>query len=244
MRVLVISDIHANLEALETVLTDARGSYDTVWCLGDTVGYGPQPDECLTLIRQTATVCVVGNHDWAALAKMDAEDFNPEAKRAVLWTRSQIGAENRAWLESLPSAPVVSEGFTITHASPRDPIWEYVTYTSTAHDNLMSFGTRFCLVGHTHVPALFVYPSGERMRILQPEPGQRVELLPAWRGLLNPGSVGQPRDGDRRAAYVILDTGGYTWEQHRVEYPIETTQRRMRTAGLPERLINRLAYGQ
>jgi predicted phosphodiesterase len=245
MRVLIISDIHANLVALETVLADAKGSFDLIWCLGDTVGYGPQPDDCVSLVREMAAMTVVGNHDWAALGRMDAEDFNPEARRAVLWTRGQISAENMTWLSELPSTPVECEGFTLTHASPRDPIWEYVTYMSVAHENLKNFSTGFCLVGHTHVPALFVYPGREsRVRIIQPEPNKPLELLPDWRGILNPGSVGQPRDADRRAAYAILDTEQGTWEQRRVEYAIETTQARMRAANLPERLINRLAYGQ
>lgn len=245
MRVLILSDIHANLVALEAVLEDARDRYDVVWCLGDTVGYGPQPDDCLARVREIAGVSVVGNHDWAALARMDAEDFNPEARRAVLWTRNQVSAENLAWLGGLPSTPVESEGYTLTHASPRDPIWEYVTYMSIASENLKHFTTSFCLVGHTHVPALFIHSGGDaRVRIMQPEANQAIELQPGWRGILNPGSTGQPRDGDRRAAYAILDTERGTWEQRRVEYAIEVTQSRMRAAGLPERLINRLAYGQ
>lgn len=245
MRVLVISDVHANLVALEAVLADAQGQYDRVWCLGDMVGYGPQPDECVSRIRELGALSVVGNHDWAALGRMDAEDFNPEARRAVLWTRDHIGVDNLAWLGQLPAMPVESEGYTLTHASPRDPIWEYVIYLSVAHENLKHFSTSFCLVGHTHVPVVLVSAGGEsRVRALETAAGQPLALAPGWRGILNPGSVGQPRDGDRRAAYALLDPAAMLWEPRRVEYNIETTQARMRAAGLPERLINRLAYGQ
>lgn len=245
MRVLILSDIHANLSALEAVLQDATGRYDAVWCLGDTVGYGPQPDDCVSQVRSLNAVCVVGNHDWAALDRMDAEAFNPEARRAVLWTRKQISADNLAWLGALSSTPVEAEGYTLTHASPRDPIWEYVTYLTVAGENLSHFNTRFCLVGHTHIPVLLVSVAGEkRMRVVSAQPGTPVELEKNWRGILNPGSVGQPRDADRRSAYAILDIDKGTWELRRVEYAIETTQARMRAAGLPERLINRLSYGQ
>lgn len=245
MRVLVLSDIHANLAALDAVLADAKEfDYETVWCLGDTVGYGPEPDECITRIRLLGAVTVAGNHDWAALGRMEVDDFNPEARRAVLWTRDNIGAENLAWLSSLPSQPLVQGEFTLTHGSPRDPVWEYVLYPSTATANLAFFPTPFCLVGHTHVPALYVAQSeDQKASLLRPTFGKPMPLRAGTRAILNPGSVGQPRDNDRRTAYAILDTDALTWLPRRVAYPIEITQAHMRAAGLPERLINRLAFG-
>lgn len=244
MRVLVLSDIHANLTALEAVLEDAQGDYDAVWCLGDTVGYGPEPDECVERVRDLGATTVIGNHDWAALGRMDVEDFNPEARRAVMWTREQLSEGGLAWLAALPSQPIEVEKFTLTHASPRDPIWEYVLYPSVASANFEHFTTPFCLVGHTHVPALHVMVQSEsKLRLLAPTFGTGMPLKEDWRVILNPGSVGQPRDNDRRAAYALLDTDAVVWEPRRVDYLIEVTQNRMRQAGLPERLINRLAFG-
>lgn len=244
MRVLVLSDIHANLAALEAVLRDAAGGYDAVWCLGDTVGYGPEPDECIARIRALEAVTVVGNHDWAVLDRADVNDFNPEARRAVAWTRRNLSAESLAWLSELSNAPIVSGDYTLTHGSPRDPVWEYILQATIATANFAHFGSRFCLVGHTHVPALHVLTAGEpRARVLTPQVGQPIELRDGWRVIMNPGSVGQPRDNDPRAAYALLDTDVGRWTMRRAAYPIEVTQAHMRSAGLPERLINRLAYG-
>ena len=244
MRVLVISDVHANLAALNAVFEDAAGHYEAIWCLGDTVGYGPEPDECVARIRELGATAVVGNHDWAALNRMDVDDFNPEARRAVLWTRDHISAENLAWLGNLPSQPLVQGDFTLTHGSPRDPVWEYILYPSTALANYPHFATRFCLVGHTHIPMLYVTAGQDhKVRALTPTFGKRIALGHDWRIILNPGSVGQPRDNDARSAYALLDTEQGTWEARRVAYPIEVTQAHMRAAELPERLINRLAFG-
>lgn len=244
MRVLVLSDIHANLAALEAVLSDAAGEYDTVWCLGDTVGYGPEPDECVGRIRELAALTVVGNHDWAVLERVDVSDFNPAARRAVVWTRDHLSAESIAWLKALPDQPIVSGDYTLTHGSPRDPVWEYILQSTVATSNFSHFGTRFCLVGHTHVPALHVLaPDETRALTLKPIVDQPVSLQGGWRVILNPGSVGQPRDNDPRAAYALLDTEAAVWTARRVAYPIETTQSHMRAAHLPDRLINRLSYG-
>jgi predicted phosphodiesterase len=245
MRILVLSDIHANLAALEAVLDDAaQVGYDAVWCLGDTVGYGPEPEVCVARMREIASAAVIGNHDWAALGLMDVDEFNPEAQRAVLWTRERMSVAGLAWLGSLPSQPLVTGHFTLTHGSPRDPVWEYVTYATVAAANFDFFDTRFCLVGHTHVPALHFQRSGEPgVNLVSPATGRSLRLEDGWRAILNPGSVGQPRDNDPRAAYAILDTAALTWLPRRVSYPIEVTQAHMRAAGLPERLINRLAYG-
>lgn len=244
MQVLILSDIHANLTALEAVLEDAAGSYEGVWCLGDTVGYGPWPDECVARIRDLGATAVIGNHDWAALGRMDVDDFNPEARRAVLWTAEHLSEENKKWLAGLPSEPVEAQGYTLTHGSPRDPIWEYVLYPAVAVANLDHFKTPYCLVGHTHVPALHLVAPGEvKIAMSAPKYGTQMALSEAGRGIINPGSVGQPRDNDRRAAYALLDTEKGMWGPRRVEYNIEKTQRKMRQEGLPDRLINRLAYG-
>jgi diadenosine tetraphosphatase ApaH/serine/threonine PP2A family protein phosphatase len=252
MRVLVVSDIHGNLAALQAVLEDARQyEYEEVWCLGDIVGYGPEPNECIAQIRLLNATAVVGNHDWAAIERMDIDDFNSEARRAVVWTRSQLTAENLAWLSDLPSTPLVKGAFTLTHGSPRDPVWEYILYPATARANFDYFNTPYCLVGHTHVPALHLWQEGEStVRAISPTPGEALLLGPAnpktgaaLRVILNPGSVGQPRDNDPRAAYAILDTDEPLWLPCRTAYPIEVTQAHMRAANLPDRLINRLSFG-
>jgi diadenosine tetraphosphatase ApaH/serine/threonine PP2A family protein phosphatase len=245
MRVLVLSDIHANLPALEAVLEDARQfEYEAVWCLGDIVGYGPEPDQCVNQVRLLGVTAVMGNHDWAALGGMEIEDFNPEARQAVIWTRRHLSTENAAWLRDLPSQPLVNSEFTLTHGSPRDPVWEYILHSSVARVNFDHFTTRFCLVGHTHVPVLYAWQGGDtRVRAYSVPVGKAVRLDDGWRMILNPGSVGQPRDNDPRAAYAILDTAELIWLQRRVPYAIEVTQARMRAVGLPERLINRLSFG-
>ncbi|MGC8779240.1 MAG: metallophosphoesterase family protein [Anaerolineae bacterium] len=246
MRILVLSDIHANLAALEAVLADANAfECEAVWCLGDTVGYGPEPNECIMRLRQLKPqAVVVGNHDWAAVGRMDVADFNREAQRAVLWTREKLSPENLAWLRDLPSKPVVKGDFTLTHGSPRDPVWEYILYPATAHVNLGHFSTPFCLIGHTHLPTIFVSDTdGRTVNLLRVRSGEAVALSRERRAFLNPGSVGQPRDSDPRAAYAILDTERAVWLPRRVAYPIEVTQAHMRAAGLPERLIIRLEYG-
>ena len=245
MRVLVVSDIHANLAALDAVLEDAKPfDCEAVWCLGDTVGYGPEPDECIGRIRLAKAVTVVGNHDWAVIDRMDIEDFNPEAGKAVMWTRNHLSSQNLAWLHDLPSEPVIQGEFTLTHGSPRDPVLEYILYPSVAAANFEHFSTQFCLIGHTHVPTLYVKPAGDAgLRVVTPTPGKAISLRNGWRIILNPGSVGQPRDNDPRAAYAILDTEQAIWLPRRVAYQLEITQAHMRAAGLPERLINRLSFG-
>ncbi|MCD6552932.1 MAG: metallophosphoesterase [Chloroflexi bacterium] len=245
MRCLVISDIHANLAAFEAVLADA-GKFDVIWCLGDMVGYGPDPNECIERLRAFPHLCIAGNHDWAVLGRVDIEDFNPDAQRASLWTRQQLTPDNLAYLESLPITLVEEEKFTLVHGSPRQPIWEYILYPSIAKPNFAHFNTRFCFVGHTHAPAIFRYwrnehdvPVCESIAVSY----TNATLLGDDRLIINPGSVGQPRDGDARASYAILDTDTLTLEHHRVYYPVEITQARMDAAHLPGRLITRLSYG-
>jgi predicted phosphodiesterase len=243
MRYLIISDIHANLAALEAVL-DSASDFDKIWCLGDLVGYGPDPNECIDKLREFDHLCVAGNHDWAVLGKLDLDDFNPDAQKASRWTQAQLTSDNRDYLESLPTT-LIEEGFTLAHGSPRQPVWEYVLYPSVARSNFEHFGTQFCFIGHTHIPVIFqLVPQefGEYCQMVQPSLNGPTSLE-EYRQIINSGSVGQPRDGDPRASYALLDIEHLTIEYQRVPYPIEKTQRRMTEANLPSRLINRLSYG-
>ena len=256
MRVGVIADIHSNLEALEAVLA-AANDVEEIWCLGDTVGYGPNPNECVELVRDRAAICVAGNHDWAALGKISTVDFNQEAAAAAQWTSRQLGPKNREFLESLP-LKVEKDSFTIVHGSPRDPIWEYVLYSSTAEINTHYFRTPYCLVGHSHLPVIFfcaqdAEPSSNRdpshgtlesgdCRSLQPVPDEPIQLG-TDRAIINPGSTGQPRDGIPEASFITIDTRLHRVTYHRVPYDIGLTQQKIQDAGLPRRLWMRLAYG-
>ncbi len=239
MRYGIISDIHANLAAFETVLQD-MGPVDALWCLGDLVGYGPDPNECIELLRRHNHLCVVGNHDMAAVGRMDTEEFNPQAAFAADWTAAALSERSRNFLLSLPER-LEAAPFTLVHGSPRSPIWEYITNEGRAAPNFEQFDTPACLVGHTHVPSLFMEEAG-RVRGQMPGPGDRVEIGHK-RIIANPGGVGQPRDGDPRAAYAMYDSETRILEWRRVEYPIQVTQQRMKQFGLPGRLIDRLTYG-
>lgn len=204
MTVLILSDIHANLEALEAVLAHA-GAFDRLWFLGDAVGYGPDPNACVErLLALKPEVWLAGNHDWAALGKLDLADFNPEARRAAEWTGEQLNPEARAVLDAVvPRLNMTDQDVTLVHGSPRGPIWEYILDAGTAYENFDQFTTSMCLFGHTHVPTAFEeHPDGAyRWRYALDEP----LALNGSRWLINPGSVGQPRDGDPRASYARLD---------------------------------------
>lgn len=241
MRVLVISDIHANLAAFETVMEHAKGQWDKVWCLGDLIGYGPEPNKCVELLQQYDHISLSGNHDWAVLGKLDVNTFNHEARTAIQWTREALTNQTWAYLESLPSMRV--EGiFTLAHASPRQPVWEYILDQHTAAINFEYFETPYCLVGHTHVPVIFE-SKGEN-EVLSHGPSYDTPVkLNGTRLIINPGSVGQPRDSDPRAAYALLDTESLTWEYRRIPYPIKVTQDKMQELGMPLRLIKRLEFG-
>jgi diadenosine tetraphosphatase ApaH/serine/threonine PP2A family protein phosphatase len=243
MRNLVLSDIHSNFEAFQAVLEDA-GSVDEIWCLGDVVGYGPDPNACVELLRSLPHRCIAGNHDWATLGKLDLRDFNPDARDANLWNRTQLTPDNLAYLEALPET-LVEGRFTLVHGSPRHPIWEYIIYCSTAQTNAGFFETPFCFVGHTHTPAIFRLDNTGNEDGCEPVAPlvDRSVSLGQERLIINPGSVGQPRDGDPRASYVILDWDLLTIEHRRVEYPVEKTQARMMELDLPLRLVLRLGYG-
>ncbi len=236
----IVSDIHANLAAFHAVLVD-MGKVDEIWCLGDLVGYGPDPNECVELLRRYPHRCLVGNHDLAALGRLDTSDFNPAASEAAAWTARAISERTRLFLESLPMKLVV-EPFTLVHGSPRHPIWEYLINPARAEANFGLFDTPACLVGHSHMPALYVQESPGAILSTVPGPGDRIEVGPQ-KLIANPGGVGQPRDGDPRAAYALYDSESRMLEWRRVAYPIDVTQKRMRAWGLPLRLVERLSHG-
>jgi len=274
MRIAIVSDVHANLAALEAVLrhAEAVGPIDAIWCLGDTVGYGPQPSQCVARLRGLGATAVAGNHDRAATGKMGVEDFNANAATAALWTRDHLEEDAAAYLNALPEVAYVSpsqgrslkvappetalnaepkpgahaEEFTLVHGTLRWPLWEYLYSYEAARAHLERQETPFSLVGHTHVPMLAAegaeYEHGCEMYYL--DDGGRVPLPDDRKIVLNPGGVGQPRDGDPRAAYAAYDTDARTVTVHRVEYDIGATQALMETVGLPRRLIDRLSVGR
>lgn len=249
MRVLIISDIHANLTALDAVLADA-GQFDAVWCLGDLVGYGPDPNECVARVRGLpGLICIIGNHDSAVLNQIDPYTFNSEARQAIEWTKKSLTESSRLFLGSLPDKIDISDQYnnlknkvTLVHGSPRQPVWEYLLDIYTATQNFKNFDGAYCFVGHTHLPIIFHY-SEERSSAIPmiPEPGTQIQLSP--RAIINPGSVGQPRDRDARAAYMLFDPYDEIIEYRRVIYDIEAVQERMRRAELPLRHIRRLEAG-
>ena len=239
MRVAVLSDIHSNIVALDAVLSHA-GEVDAIWHLGDVVGYGPEPDAVVARLHERAATGVRGNHDAAAIGGREIEWFNPEARAAAEWTRDTMSAASRAWLSALPERRIV-EDMLLVHGSPRDPLREYVTDRAAAEDNMAVQETQHALHGHTHVPVAWM-ATPDRVALIQPR-GSDAIALGVYRTLINPGSVGQPRDGDARASYMVLDqeAGRVTW--HRVAYDIDRVQARMREVGLPERLAARLSVG-
>jgi predicted phosphodiesterase len=244
MRIAVLSDIHANLPALEAVAEDLP-PVDQVWVLGDTVGYGPQPNEVIAALQAMGARSVLGNHDGAAIGTVDVAHFNPDARAAIEWTAGILDANARSYIATLPEVRADGE-LTAVHGSPRDPIWEYITGPAIAAANLAAYETRLCLFGHTHLPVAFRAIDGGIDATIG-MPGTSASLGPE-RALLNPGSVGQPRDGLRDAAYGVLEldgsAGNGSFEFRRVAYDIDRTQRLMREAGLPMRLTERLGYGR
>ncbi len=243
MRYAIIGDIHANLAAFTAVLADIerRNGVEKVWCLGDVVGYGPDPRECIELLRKTNHTCVAGNHDWAAIGKLSTTDFNPDAAAACHWTARQLSTKDVEYLGNLPLT-VVESDFTLVHGSPREPIWEYVLSAAIAKENFAYFKSPFCLVGHSHVPLVFSY--GENGACSANKFLTNEELvLGKSRLIINPGGVGQPRDGDPRASYAIYDSETRLVTLYRIPYDIGATQDKMMKYGLPTRLATRLSYG-
>jgi len=242
MRYAIISDIHSNLAAFQAVLQDIerRGGVDRIWCLGDVVGYGPDPRECIQTLRQYEHICVAGNHDWGALQKIDLSDFNREAADACRWTGRQLGPEEIDYLDRLPLTTQESD-FTLAHGSPREPIWEYLISVYSAKISFDHFQTKYCLVGHSHTP-LFFEQNNDNCVLHEIAPDSTLTLADN-RLIINPGSIGQPRDGDPRASYAIYDSDQNIISNYRVPYEIEITQQKMAEYGLPPRLIARLSYG-
>lgn len=243
MRHAIIADIHGNLAALTAVFDDIerRGGVDDVWCLGDVVGYGPEPSACISLLRTMPVYCIAGNHDHAASVRIDVAAFSPDAARATHWTMSRLSPGEKGYLYGLPQK-LVRNNFTLVHGSPRGPLWEYLDYAGAATENLAYFETACCLVGHTHVPMVFTADAagnctGRHWLADNPVvPGES-------RLIVNPGSVGQPRDGDPRASYALYDDARGSLRLYRIGYDIRATQRKMQQLGLPERLIYRLQRG-
>jgi diadenosine tetraphosphatase ApaH/serine/threonine PP2A family protein phosphatase len=242
MRHAILGDIHSNLAAFEAVLQDVegKGGFDRIWCLGDVVGYGPDPHECIERLRQYDHICVAGNHDWAAIGKMDTADFNPLAATACQWTAQHLTEEDVDYLRNLPLS-LCQDDFTLVHGSPRDPIWEYLLSIEAAQDNFACFETAYCLVGHSHVPLIFELAGNKAIYQMFSE-GTSLKLGEK-RLIINPGGVGQPRDGDPRASYALYDDEARTVCHWRVEYDISATQKKMTERGFPAPLIVRLSVG-
>ena len=239
MRILVFSDIHSNLTALEAVLA-AAGNVDAYWCLGDLVGYGPDANECIAVVRDLPNlVCVRGNHDAATLGEVDQNTFNHEASLAITWTKRILNAESQEFLLSLPERLKIDD-ITLVHGSPRNPVWDYIMDYMTAERMFQFFDTRICLVGHTHVPAIWKENDVDSPHGMVQD-YQKTKIL--TKTILNPGSVGQPRDHDPRASFAIFDPQESLWELRRVSYNVTEVQNRIKKSGLPWRHALRLAEG-
>jgi predicted phosphodiesterase len=244
MRFLVVADVHANITALESVIEHARKGegFDEVWSLGDTVGYGPDPGPCIDLLSSMHAFGVGGNHDKAATGAGETPDFNPDAVAAIKWTRNQISNLQGTWLDRQRNIETDGE-FTLVHGSPRDPLNEYVLREKEAMAVFPLLHTPYCVCGHTHVPVIFRLSHSDHIIGRQATDGLTV-TLDSQSLIINPGSVGQPRDSDARAAYLIIDTIERKLMFHRVRYDVAKVQARMRQAGLPWRLIVRLGSGR
>jgi diadenosine tetraphosphatase ApaH/serine/threonine PP2A family protein phosphatase len=242
VRYLIVSDIHSNFEALKRVIDDARGGggFDRIWQLGDLVGYGPEPGNVIDLLREYDHIGVAGNHDLAAIGELGLEMFNTHACEANLWTAGQLTRDHVEYLRGLPQRIEV-EHFTLVHASPRDPVWEYVITKDTASENFSYFDTKRCLVGHSHLPLLCRF-NGKRAEFFG-FPVNMPVRLGEHRYIINPGSVGQPRDGLPTASYSIYDSEAGTMTLRRTRYDISATQDKMRECGLSDYFIERLERG-
>jgi diadenosine tetraphosphatase ApaH/serine/threonine PP2A family protein phosphatase len=242
MRCAILADIHSNATALMAVLEDAdrRGGVDELWVLGDVVGYGPDPHRCLEILRGFKWVGVVGNHDLASIEKTGLAGFDPDAAQAIRWTMRQISTEDVLFLTRLEPM-VETHGFTLVHGSPRQPVWEYIVSLGSAMENFACFRTPYCLVGHTHIPMGFKKEAdGVSAMTLSENIGQVLGKVPL---IINPGSVGQPRDHDPRASYATFDSDSDVFRIHRVVYDIAAVRERMWGCGLPVRLATRLEHG-
>jgi predicted phosphodiesterase len=243
LRIALLSDVHGNLPAFRAVLDDVReAGADQTWCLGDLVGYGAQPDECVTLASEASDVCLVGNHDLVVLEKLDVSTFSFNAALAAQWTQENIGAEALDFMNGLEPANTEQE-IGLFHASPRDPVWEYVLSTLQADACIDAMDSRVGAIGHSHVALFFTRSDDGTLRGEQAPAGTELDISEG-RWLINPGGVGQPRDGDPRAAWVLLDLGSWTAQWRRVEYPIAEAAQAIERAGLPQPLADRLYRGE
>jgi predicted phosphodiesterase len=255
LRLAILSDIHSNLPALEAVLADIDGgSAEELWCLGDVVGYGAQPDECARLVADRCTLCLAGNHDLAVLGELDIDSFSPAAAEAVRWTAGVAEGTTLEFLRGLEPADETRD-VALYHASPRDPVWEYVLWPDQAAECIEVQAARVAMIGHSHVALFFAAsddgdaPVGSTSAAVAPARGSQAGDgatldLTEGRWLINPGSVGQPRDGDPRGAWLELDTGSWTATYHRVEYEIDRAAEAITAADLPQHLAQRLYVGQ
>ena len=246
MRYLILSDIHANWEALDAVIRDAAGLYGEALCCGDLVGYGADPNPIVEWVRESCRLTVRGNHDKACTGLDDLEWFNPVARVAALWTQRNLTPENAEWTRALPHGPVRANGFQLAHGSPYDED-EYVLAAEEARQAFGYLETRLAFFGHTHVQGGFIWNHSRVETIPRTELNhahQLLEIDPECGYLINPGSVGQPRDGDPRAAYVLYDSDTGQVAYFRVASDIESAQRKIRDAGLPPILADRLAVGR
>lgn len=242
-RIGILSDVHGNRPALDAVFSHA-GECDTWWCAGDTVGYGPYPDECALMLEGVGAASVAGNHDLGAIGSISLESFNSLAREACRWTGARLGVEVRAYLDSLPPVLETAPDTVLVHGSYTDPVWEYVLSATRARNNFEAYAHRLCFNGHSHVPVVFTRGPGGDIDTIIPTDGARIALEEDIRYMVNAGSVGQPRDGDPRACYIIYNTDEEVLFYHRVEYPVAETQARIIEEGLPRLLAERIAHGR
>ena len=242
-RIALVSDIHGNLPAFQAVLAAiAEEGVDEIWCLGDLVGYGAHPNECVELAQQSIHLCLIGNHDLVVIGQLDIADFSPNAAIAAEWSKELLGDSQRQYLEGL-SAQDPGHELGLFHGSPRDPVWEYVLSSMAASECMDEMEARVGAVGHSHVALAFWRKAGTPAAGAPSEPDTQLDLSED-RWLINPGSVGQPRDGDPRAAWALVDLASWTVTWRRTEYPIDQAADAIRAAGLPKQLADRLYYGQ
>ncbi|MCL6473069.1 MAG: metallophosphatase family protein [Firmicutes bacterium] len=243
MLVGLIADIHSNAEALTSVL-DRLSNVGELWCLGDIVGYGSDPGICVDLMKSLKNNSVIGNHDLCVLQDIDISAFSAEAAEACKWNRNHLNKDQLAFLQSLPISIEPIPGVILVHGSPGKDIWEYILSSWQADEVFSEVQASIVFVGHSHIPLMFMKAGSAPVEYIHLSNGQVFELdRQGVKYLINPGSVGQPRDGDPRASYMVFDTDNYRIEFHRIEYPVEVTQQKMLLAGLPSSLSDRLAIG-